>query len=149
MKCKARFSILICMIIVSSVLGHGRMIDPPSHNSAWRFKPQNTQTTSLTVDGLACRGKQTAAYMSIPTMRKISLYLPTEIRQRYHHQDLPRGPRIRSAHRDNVQLHGDNFFFALRSENWVPHPSQKRNWFISSKNLTARTAGNYRKIQKC
>lgn len=116
MKCKARFSILICMITVSSVLGHGRMIDPPSHNSAWRFKPQNTQTTSLTVDGLTCRGKQTTAYVSIPTMRKISPYLPTEIRQRYHHQDPPRGPRNRSAHWDNVQSHGDNFFCFKISE---------------------------------
>lgn len=68
------------------------------------------------MDGLTCRGKQAAANVSIPTMRKINPYLPREIRQRYHHQDLPRGPRNRSAHRDNVQSHGDKFFCFKISE---------------------------------
>ena len=31
------FKTLVALNLVSSVLGHGRMIDPPSRNAAWRY----------------------------------------------------------------------------------------------------------------
>ncbi|XP_068681917.1 uncharacterized protein [Montipora foliosa] len=37
MEGKAHFKILFLLSLVSSVVGHGRLIDPPSRNSAWRF----------------------------------------------------------------------------------------------------------------
>ena len=36
MECRALFKILVAFTLVSSIVGHGRMIDPPSRNSAWR-----------------------------------------------------------------------------------------------------------------
>ena len=37
MELKSGLRILIVLNLVSSIYGHGRMIDPPSRNSAWRY----------------------------------------------------------------------------------------------------------------
>ena len=37
MAYKELFQILVALSLISLILGHGRMIDPPSRNSAWRF----------------------------------------------------------------------------------------------------------------
>lgn len=91
------------------------------------------------MDGLTCRGKQTAANVSIPTMIKINPYLPSIVRQRYHHQDLPRGPRNRSAHRDNVQSHGDNFFcFNISELGAAPITKEKLVYQLKQPNGSGR-----------
>lgn len=37
MELKSGLKILIVLSLISSICGHGRLIDPPSRNSAWRY----------------------------------------------------------------------------------------------------------------
>lgn len=107
-----------------------------------------TRITNWTVGDLTCSGKPTeenADCAGTRTTRRtnriftqgntptISLPRPTE-----------RAKRLRYSSRLLPITWGR---FSLRSESWMPRPSQRRNWFTSWSNRTVKTAGTYQKVR--
>jgi hypothetical protein len=68
----ALLGLFVTLAVISLVSGHGRLLDPPSRSSLWRFgefahrnPPQNLDDNELFCGGFKARKASTFIYMSM------------------------------------------------------------------------------------